>query len=177
MRRIRLFQVATLLFGITIYMAADVNGAVRKHSSTKVKRATASKSKRVARGRSRETKKGRVARGRRSRHHFYDDVTGSVQTSRSTQIPTERVTEIQRALIKAGFMDGPPTGQYDSNTSEAMKEFQASNGLFASGTPSAPALKKLGVSKTSNDGYAVPIKSVSVSSDKSTPKPSEKTKQ
>ena len=47
-----------------------------------------------------------------------------------------------------------------------MKEFQAANNLPASGNPSALSLKKLGVSKTSNDGYAVPVKSVSVSEKK-----------
>jgi len=76
-------------------------------------------------------------------------------------IPGERVTEIQNALIKAGYLDGPASGQYDDATVQAMKEFQSANGFSATGAPSAPALKKLGVAKRSNDGYAMPVNSVS----------------
>ena len=54
-------------------------------------------------------------------------------------------------------MEGQPNGQYDDSTTAAMKQFQTDNGFPASGLPSAHTLKKLGVSKRSNDGYAVPI--------------------
>ena len=76
-------------------------------------------------------------------------------------IPTERVTEIQNALIKAGYMEGPASGQYDDDTIQAMKQFQSANRLSGSGMPSASTLKKLGVSKRSNDGYAVPVNRIS----------------
>jgi putative peptidoglycan binding protein len=79
----------------------------------------------------------------------------------SPGIPTERVSEIQTALIKAGYMDGPASGLYDDATIIAMKEFQAKNGLSQTGLPSAMLLKKLGVPKRSNDGYAVPVNRVS----------------
>ena len=76
-------------------------------------------------------------------------------------IPAERVTQIQNALIKAGYMDGPASGLYDDVTIDAMKQFQAKNGMSQTGLPSAPLLKKLGVPKRSTDGYAVPVNSVS----------------
>jgi len=76
-------------------------------------------------------------------------------------IPSERVTEIQNALIKANFLEGPASGQYDDATIGAMKQFQAANGMSQTGLPSAPLLKRLGVTKRSNDGYAVPVNSVS----------------
>jgi peptidoglycan hydrolase-like protein with peptidoglycan-binding domain len=82
-------------------------------------------------------------------------------------MPTERIYEIQNALIKAGFLEGPASGQYDDATTDAMKQFQSANGLSATGLPSAFTLKKLGVSKNSNDGYAVPVKSVSEGGKKS----------
>jgi hypothetical protein len=85
-------------------------------------------------------------------------------------IPAERVTEIQNALIKAGYLEAPASGQYDDNTIQAMKQFQANNRLSATGTPSASTLKKLGVSKRSSDGYAVPVNSVS-EGDKKRPEP------
>jgi peptidoglycan hydrolase-like protein with peptidoglycan-binding domain len=77
----------------------------------------------------------------------------------SSGIPTERVAEIQRALIKEGYLEGQASGQYDDATIAAMKQFQTDNGYPASGMPSAYTLKKLGVSKRTNDGYAVPINS------------------
>ncbi len=78
-------------------------------------------------------------------------VTGGIQS--------DRVTEIQNALMKAGAFEGPSTGLYDEMTSAAMKKFQVNNGLPATGLPSAHTLKKLGVSKRSNDGYAVQVTS------------------
>jgi peptidoglycan hydrolase-like protein with peptidoglycan-binding domain len=79
------------------------------------------------------------------------------------------VTEIQTALIKLGYLEGPATGQYDDTTVEAMKQFQADNRLPRTGLPSASALKKLGVSKGSNDGYAVPVSRVSETEKKPPP--------
>lgn len=84
-------------------------------------------------------------------------------------IPAERVTEIQNALIKAGYMQGPASGQYDDDTIQAMKQFQAANRLGGSGMPSASTLKKLGVPKRSNDGYAVPVNRISENDKKPVP--------
>jgi Putative peptidoglycan binding domain len=84
-------------------------------------------------------------------------------------IPSERVTEIQNALIKAGYLASPASGQYDDATIQAMKQFQAANGFAQTGSPSAPSLKKLGVAKRSNDGYAMPVNSVSESERKQRP--------
>lgn len=84
-------------------------------------------------------------------------------------IPSDRITEIQTALIKAGYLDGPPSGQYDEATIQAMKQFQGASGFPQTGMPSAPALKKLGVSKRSNDGFAVPVNNVSEAAHKQRP--------
>lgn len=84
-------------------------------------------------------------------------------------IPSERVSEIQNALIKAGYLASPASGQYDDATIQAMKQFQAANGFPQTGSPSAPSLKKLGVAKRSNDGYAMPVNSVSESERKARP--------
>lgn len=106
-----------------------------------------------------------VASSRRGQHRGY--VTEARATESAVPRPTsggiqsERATEIQKALIKAGYMDGPPSGQYDDATTQAMKQYQSANGLPQTGLPSAPLLKKLGVSKRSNDGYAVPVNTVS----------------
>jgi len=84
-------------------------------------------------------------------------------------ISSERATEIQNALIKAGYLDAPASGQYDDTTIDAMKQYQNANRLPVTGLPSAAVLKKLGVPKRSNDGYAVPVNSVSESEKKRSP--------
>ena len=113
-------------------------------------------------------RRGRVATRSRSRRRYVAQPIDSTATPRpASGIPTERVTEIQDALIKAGFMDGPPSGQYDETTIGAMKQYQARSGIRGTGMPSALTLKRLGVAKRSNDGYAVPVTRVSETQKKS----------
>jgi len=65
-------------------------------------------------------------------------------------IPRERVREIQLALIERGFLEGPPTGVYDARTVEAMKRFQAAEGIEVTGYPTAHALYRLGLHPASS---------------------------
>ncbi len=60
-------------------------------------------------------------------------------------IPPQRVLEIQYELVKRGFYNAEPNGQYDEATILAMWEFQKNYGLPATGYPSAHALKRLGL--------------------------------
>jgi hypothetical protein len=110
---------------------------------------------RYARGR--HGRRDRYARG--SRRYEPRETVAASYSRPASGIPTERVTEIQNALIKGGYLSGPASGQYDEATSSAMRRFQSANGMQATGSPSAASLKRLGVAKGSNDGYAVPIKS------------------
>ena len=105
----------------------------------------------------------RVVRYRYVRRHSEAEaapVVAAAPRPTGSGIPSERVSEIQNALIKAGYLGGPASGQYDDATIQAMKQFQSANGFAETGVPSAPALKKLGVAKRSNDGYAMPVTSV-----------------
>ena len=106
-----------------------------------------------------------IATSRRGRRHGYVTEARTAESvaprPASGGIPSERAIEIQKALIKAGYLDGPPSGQYDDATTQAMKQYQSANGLPQTGLPSAPLLKRLGVPKRSNDGYAVPVNTVS----------------
>jgi len=130
--------------------------AGRKGSS----RAESSRDKRGKKAVASRGKRGRrVARRRSSRREPQEVATGAPRSGPG--IPPERVTEIQTALIKAGFLDGPASGLYDDATVDAVKQYQAKNGMQQTGLPSAPFLKRLGVSKRSNDGYAVPVNAVS----------------
>lgn len=57
----------------------------------------------------------------------------------------ERIREIQAALAQAGFYDGEPNGKWDARSVEAMKKFQAANGLSETGKFDAKSLQKLGL--------------------------------
>jgi peptidoglycan hydrolase-like protein with peptidoglycan-binding domain len=60
-------------------------------------------------------------------------------------IDTQRATEIQTALVKAHYLNGAPSGVWDSDTRDAMARFQAANGWQTKLTPDSRALIKLGL--------------------------------
>jgi Putative peptidoglycan binding domain len=152
----------------------------RTQRSVKRKPSAKSSSRRAGKGgrRSRYRATGRGRRGRyaRARGRRRADVASdsvSVARQSGSGIPTERVTEIQSALIKFGYLEGPPSGEYNEATVAAMKQFQNDSRLPATGLPSAHALKRLGVSKRSNDGYAIPVTKGSRSDKTQGPSPSQ----
>lgn len=149
--------------------------ATRTKASGKLSRRESLKQDKRGRGKlAKSGKRSRyVASSRRGRRRAYVSETRSTESAAQRQssggIPSERATEIQKALIKAGYLDDPPSGQYDDATIQAMKQYQLANGLPQTGLPSAPLLKRLGVSKHSNDGYAVPVKNAVSESEKKRP--------
>jgi peptidoglycan hydrolase-like protein with peptidoglycan-binding domain len=74
----------------------------------------------------------------------------------------ERVSEIQSALAKNGAYAGTPNGKWDDSTVEAMKKFQSSHGLNASGKLDAKTLQQLGLG-SQTAGIAPPVPSTKVS--------------
>jgi peptidoglycan hydrolase-like protein with peptidoglycan-binding domain len=66
----------------------------------------------------------------------------------SAGMPSERATEIQTALIKQGYLNGEPTGVWDSQSSAAMAKLQGDNGWQTKVTPDSRALIKLGLGPT-----------------------------
>jgi peptidoglycan hydrolase-like protein with peptidoglycan-binding domain len=67
----------------------------------------------------------------------------------------DRVIEIQAALAKDGSFQGSPSGKWDEATAAAMRRFQASHGLNASGKLDAPTLQRLGLG-SQTAGLAAP---------------------
>lgn len=57
----------------------------------------------------------------------------------------QRISEIQSALASQGAYKAQPNGRWDAATIQAMKDFQASHGLTATGKLDAPTLQKLGL--------------------------------
>jgi peptidoglycan hydrolase-like protein with peptidoglycan-binding domain len=66
-----------------------------------------------------------------------------LQSQRS--IDDERATQIQAALIKAGYLSGSPSGHWDAQTQAAMEKVQADNGWQTKLVPDSRALIKLGL--------------------------------
>ncbi len=73
---------------------------------------------------------------------------GSKKTAakRGQQIidPT-RTREIQEALIREHYMEGEPSGAWDSTTQAAMQRYQEAQGWQSKTTPDSRALIKLGL--------------------------------
>jgi hypothetical protein len=59
--------------------------------------------------------------------------------------PRGRVVQVQSALATAGFYKGDPSGRWDSNSMEAMRNFQSANGFPRTGGWDPPSLRKLGI--------------------------------
>lgn len=78
----------------------------------------------------------RHARYRHSRHR---------RVRGQQAIASERVTQIQQALIREHYLTGDPSGDWDAQTKTAMQKFQADNGWQTKLTPDSRALKKLGL--------------------------------
>ncbi|HEX5413258.1 MAG TPA: peptidoglycan-binding domain-containing protein [Terriglobia bacterium] len=64
---------------------------------------------------------------------------------KQVRIQPERVREIQQALAKAGVYHNEPSGQWDTATRDAMREFQTRNGFTPTGLPEAKPLLLLGL--------------------------------
>ncbi len=53
--------------------------------------------------------------------------------------------EIQHALISQGYMQGEPSGEWDTSTRDAMLRYQTMHGFPPTGLPEAKSLMKLGL--------------------------------
>lgn len=99
--------------------------ATSKHSSTRTStHATAQKSK------SSHTRKG---------------ARGVAKKRGQLAIDSARAREIQEALIREHYMQGAPSGTWDSATQSAMQRYQADQGWQSKTTPDSRALIKLGL--------------------------------
>jgi peptidoglycan hydrolase-like protein with peptidoglycan-binding domain len=60
-------------------------------------------------------------------------------------IGDDRATQIQAALIRAGYLTGTPSGHWDADTEAAMSRLQADNGWQTKLVPDSRAIIKLGL--------------------------------
>jgi len=60
-------------------------------------------------------------------------------------IDSNRVTQIQQALIREHYLSGDANGQWDSTTQSAMQKYQADHGWQTRLLPDSRAIKSLGL--------------------------------
>lgn len=79
------------------------------------------------------------------RHHYYrhHHVSHIIRGQRS--MDSERIDQIQAALIREHYLTGQPTGDWDDQTQAAMKKYQADHGWQTKLLPDSRALIKLGL--------------------------------
>jgi HAMP domain-containing protein len=94
----------------------------------------------------------RARRGPTSHLHTVKKKPKPSAKKAQTSIDAPRATEIQTALIKAGYMTGSPSGQWDATSESAMKKLQADNGWQTKLTPDSRALIKLGLGPKAEAG-------------------------
>ncbi len=70
-----------------------------------------------------------------------------VPRRKKINIDSERTLQIQQALTERSFFTGEMTGVYDEATIDAMRRFQTSQKIPATGYPTAHALKRLGLTR------------------------------
>ena len=71
-------------------------------------------------------------------------------------IDSERATQIQAALIKAGYMTGTPSGTWDAQTQAAMEKLQSDNGWQTKLVPDSRAIIKLGLGSSTSQAILSP---------------------
>jgi hypothetical protein len=119
--KLLLHVVALLILPVLTLAPAQSSfaAAARKHRTTKVASARATRSKHTS-------VKVKKPLGPRS-------------------IDDQRATQIQAALIKAGYLTGEPSGHWDSASQAAMVKLQGDNGWQTKLVPDSRALIKLGL--------------------------------
>ena len=88
-------------------------------------------------------------------------------------IDPSRAREIQEALIREHYLDGEPSGSWDSSTQAAMQRYQEDQGWQSKTTPDSRALIKLGLGPSRdrllNPESAMTMPAATLSADSKTP--------
>ena len=87
-------------------------------------------------------------------------------------IDSNRVAQIQKALIREHYMAGEANGEWDSTTQAAMHKFQSDQGWQTKLMPDSRALKKLGLGpdyssalNAKNSSFAAPPPAATIPSE------------
>lgn len=106
------------------------------------------------------TRTHRAATAGHAHHHYYHH---HYRRSRPHEmrgqrgIEPQRATQIQDALIKAHYLNGPASGEWDAATESAMQKYQADHGWQTKLTPDSRALIALGLGPKDDRTPAGPV--------------------
>lgn len=138
--------ILTLIFCfLPAYAVAHVKKKVRTTKRTQSHRLSMARRLRrpTSRGRYRALRgRLRFSHGRRTRYH---SVRAHARRPTGSEISPQRAQQIQEALVEAGDLHETPTGRWDTQTRQAMKQYQQSNGFQRTGLPDAKSLMKMGL--------------------------------
>jgi hypothetical protein len=81
-----------------------------------------------------------------SKSHKSKKVSHVIQGQRG--IDPDRAREIQSALVREKYLDGTPSGQWDTETEAAMEKYQADHGWQTKLIPDSRAIIMLGLGPT-----------------------------
>jgi hypothetical protein len=90
------------------------------------------------------TQKASTVRRSKARSRRRRPLSGRQRLAR-LHLEPGRVTEIQQALIREGYLQGDPNGSWDMRTRAAMLHYQTDHGFPPTGLPEAKSLMKLGL--------------------------------
>jgi peptidoglycan hydrolase-like protein with peptidoglycan-binding domain len=86
-----------------------------------------------------------------TKHHPTTAPATSHKMHGQQAIDSERVTQIQQALIREHYLTGEPSAKWDSETQAAMLKFQGDQGWQTKLMPDSRALIKLGLGPNHSD--------------------------
>lgn len=109
------FRITALILSLALLVPGLAQAKTRKTAKSKSAHATKAKSKRAKKPRGQQA------------------------------MNSERVREIQSALIREHYLDGEPNGVWDSRSKVAMQKFQSDQGWQSKVVPDSRALIKLGL--------------------------------
>lgn len=143
-----IFLTVTLLaapvFASNVRRAPTAGTSARHSTKSSTRRSARSTTKSTAK--SSKTTSASTAKSSKTTSASHPASAPLPRRSRGQQaIESDRVMQIQQALIREHYLAGDPTGSWDSTTVSAMQKFQADNGWQTRLMPDSRALKKLGL--------------------------------
>ncbi len=90
-------------------------------------------------------------RGPTSQRLFSHRAAKSAKPASQRAIDDSRASQIQTALVHAGYLTGETSGHWDTQTEGAMQKFQADNGWQTKLIPDSRAIIKLGLGPNTSE--------------------------
>lgn len=140
--------IPSLLLPLLVFTAT---AAVQKSTAAKKKTPTKSAARKTGKTSSSKTKTA-VKTGSKSskKGSKKPSVAATTWRNRQSAPSPERYKEIQQALYEKGYLKTPPTGVWDVESTNAMKQFQSERKLTPTGKVNAPSLIDLGLGPKHN---------------------------